>query len=947
VNKFVGTLLFFLIFATGHSQSTDRSRTRNVDYTQYDQLTAALAYAPDKIKASEKLKAVSDALFTPEDEEYFNTRKLISVYYEMGYDYQHSNELLQEAIDAYEKYFPFYHRGYATVTADYATYTYLDLSRNLRNASLFEKAIRYLDSRRNLLEENPAYYVRQQFHSEYAQALLGAERYDEAIKVALTLKELTESGSLAFNMQSADEIFKINETDPPEVQMQMKKAQADYEKAMKQSQESVLSGQRLTYYSVLGTAYFKQFKYKESVPYLKSMADEFKKIMDIANKAMTNAVAQSQSYEVDSMKHMVEGSSKYMQQISRLGGSSSQLVIAAMKANQVTVATTYATGTLDKAVLAQMGNQFQGAEENYQASFALLKEMSSYKFAASVGDQMRKAYSPFYTNLQVVSGKLDKAYAEMDKTIRDEEVTLKKNFQFFSESEKKEFFKAYNQKLERLYSLLFLMTENNADKTADILDKILQTKGVILDVTQEQEKLLKKIKDKATLDQVLQIRRLRDKLAAFYQLSLKTPGPAIADSISKTSLKISDLERKVNEKLGVVTDLLKPVSWKQVQARLHNDEVYLEVLRLRRDNFAFDQPVVQYWGFVIKPGATAPKLFKISEGEAFEGRGLKNYQNRIKNQLDDNESYKSYWASIKSNTGDASKLTFSGDGVYHMINPLTLKNDLSGKYLLAEITLKRVSTGRDFLEAAPAPIINKEITLIGNPAFDMSRKGTGNLYQGKEFDKVGGDDVKVRSGLSQLPGTQKEVESIQGMASGKGIKTNILSGNRATEAGVKNLRNQQVVHIATHGEFDQLPKADGYLKAKLILAGAADREPFGIADYSKYEDGFLTAYEVTQLDLAQTNLVVLSACETGTGEIQSGEGVWGLQRAFQLAGAKTVMGSLWKISDEATVIYMTSFYEKYLTGADVNEAYRSAMLKTKESYPEPYYWGAFTLTGVN
>ncbi|MFZ6013942.1 MAG: CHAT domain-containing protein, partial [Bacteroidota bacterium] len=113
----------------------------------------------------------------------------------------------------------------------------------------------------------------------------------------------------------------------------------------------------------------------------------------------------------------------------------------------------------------------------------------------------------------------------------------------------------------------------------------------------------------------------------------------------------------------------------------------------------------------------------------------------------------------------------------------------------------------------------------------------------------------------------------------------------------------------------------------------------------KYEDGFLTAYEVTLLDLSQTDLVVLSACETGLGEIQSGEGVWGLQRAFQLAGSKTVMGSLWKISDDATAVFMENFYKKYFGGAGVNVAYQEAMKSTLQAYPHPYYWGAFILTG--
>lgn len=939
-------LSFFLLASVRSQAQTDKVRTRTIDYTQYDQLTSSLGYAANKVKAAERLKQVSDALFMPEDEEYFSTRKMVAVYYEMAYDYQRSNELLQEAIDAYEKYFPFYNRGYATVTSDYAISTYLDLSRNLRSLSLFEKAIKYLESRQKLLEENPAYYVRQQFYSEYAQALLGAEQFEDAIRVALKLKDLTESGSLGIQMQAADEIFKINATDPPEVQAQMKKAKADYEKAMKQSHDAVLATQRMTYNMVLGNAYFKQFRYAEAVPYLRSMAEELKKIMDVSNAAMANAAEQSKSYQVDSLRRMVEGSVKYMKQINELGGSSSQLIIAASKANQGAVAAQYATGRIDKAVLDQMTNQFVRSEQEYQSSFALMKEISAgNRFAASFEEQMRRGFSPFYTNLQVSSGHLDRAYDEMKKTITEEENVLKKSFQFFSESEKKEFFKAYNQKLERFFSLLFVMTEKKNDHGAEILDKILQTKGVILDVTREQERLLKKVKDKGVLEQIARIRKLRDKLAAFYQLNLKSPSAALGDSISRTSLRITDLERRINEKLGSVGQLLEPVSWKQVQAKLKSGEVYLEVLRIKRDNFSFDKPLIQYWGFAVKPGASAPELFKISEGEAFEGRGLKNYQNRIRNQLDDNESFKLYWTSIKSHTGNASHVTLSADGVYHMINPLTLKDDETGKYLLEETALTRVSTGRDFVSViSPAPA-NRELTLIGNPTFTMSRKGTSNRYQGLEFDRVEDAGKTTRSGLVQLPGTQKEVESIRTMASGAGIKANILSGSDATEAGIKNLKGQQVVHIATHGEFDELTKADSYLKAKLILAGAADPSPFSMSDYSQYEDGFLTAYEVTQLDLSQTNLVVLSACETGTGEIQSGEGVWGLQRAFQLAGARTVMGSLWKISDEATVVFMTHFYQKYLDGYGIDEAYKSAMLKTMELYPQPYYWGAFTLTG--
>ncbi|MBK7650041.1 MAG: CHAT domain-containing protein [Flammeovirgaceae bacterium] len=134
---------------------------------------------------------------------------------------------------------------------------------------------------------------------------------------------------------------------------------------------------------------------------------------------------------------------------------------------------------------------------------------------------------------------------------------------------------------------------------------------------------------------------------------------------------------------------------------------------------------------------------------------------------------------------------------------------------------------------------------------------------------------------------------------------------------------------------------------KIDFGGAADSEPFSIDDYARYEDGFLTAYEVTQLELTNTHLVVLSACETGLGEIQNGEGVWGLQRAFQLAGAQSIMGSLWKISDEATVTFMETFYKTYFAQNDIQAAYREAMQVTRKAYAHPYFWGAFTLRGMN
>lgn len=944
--RVLSLVLFILMIAHDSiAQEPSRIRTRTIDYSEYDKQTSSLPYVQDKIKAAAKLIQITDSIFTPEDEEYFNARKFAAIYYELAGDFFKASELIQEAIVAYEKNFPFYNRGYATVTPDYMPIVYLDLSRLQRSQKLFEKNIRYLESRRTLLESSPAYYIRQQFYSELGNSLLGAEQYPEAIKAGLQLKELTESGALKMTMQPADEIFKINDDYPKEVKEQMLKAKADYEKSIIASQESVLSVQRLSYNLILSQAYFKQYQFEEAIPYAKAMVDEQRKMKEYSAAAQEESQRQFgiNSQLPDSVKRQIQEGTDYVEKINQIGGSSIQLVIAAFKANQKSLASQYASGKFEKAVLFQLNNQLNESEQEYQSGFESLKKLADYKFIGPAAENYRKAFLPFYLNLQVKAAKLELAYTESKKLILEEENALKSSFQFFSESEKKEFFKSYTQMLNQYFSLLLLITEKGDDRAGEILNKILQTKGVILDATRDQEKQLKKMNDKVALVQLAEIKRLRDKLASFYQLSLKSPVPSLIDSINKTSIRINDLERTVNKKLGT-TNLLKPIRWQQIQAKLKKGEIYLEILRLPRDYFSFDKPKIQYWGFVIKPEEARPILFPIGEGESFEGRELRNYQNRIRGQLDDAESFKLYWAKIEAQTKGSSIVYLSSDGVYHSMNPLTLKNPTTDKYLLDEVVLRPVSTGRDLLTEAVATKPSQNFALVGNPIFEMNRKEGSNRYLGNEVNPIE-SDVVTRSGVARLPGTQKEIDLIQAMAVVQGVKVQILSEGEANESKVKGLKSPDVLHMATHGEFDQLSRVDIYLKSKLILAGAADKEPFSIEDYSKYEDGFLSAYEVTQLDLPGTRLVVLSACETGLGEIQSGEGVWGLQRAFQLAGARTVIGSLWKISDEATVIFMETFYKSYLAQPDIYVAYRSAMQATRLEYNHPYYWGAFTIIG--
>ncbi|MEQ9414832.1 MAG: CHAT domain-containing protein, partial [Cyclobacteriaceae bacterium] len=174
-------------------------------------------------------------------------------------------------------------------------------------------------------------------------------------------------------------------------------------------------------------------------------------------------------------------------------------------------------------------------------------------------------------------------------------------------------------------------------------------------------------------------------------------------------------------------------------------------------------------------------------------------------------------------------------------------------------------------------------------------------------------------------------------------QTDVFTEQNATELNVKNLGNPAVLHLASHGYFKPLEGggkslAETMIQSGIALAGVNDNGMDG-------EDGLLTAFEMSSLNLDGTQLVVLSACETGKGVTNNGDGVYGLQRAIRVAGAQHMIMSLWKVDDTATQQLMVDFYTRWMKTGDMRGAFRVAQQSLRKTYQEPYYWGAFILTG--
>jgi CHAT domain-containing protein len=228
---------------------------------------------------------------------------------------------------------------------------------------------------------------------------------------------------------------------------------------------------------------------------------------------------------------------------------------------------------------------------------------------------------------------------------------------------------------------------------------------------------------------------------------------------------------------------------------------------------------------------------------------------------------------------------------------------------------------------------------------------------------------RSRYHFGRLPGTRAEAERIAAL-----VGVQAWTEKHALEGRLKrNCHSPRIVHPATHGFFlpDQqvdlrqlgrnlellgvagpaeLDKLSGpgmenpMLRSGLALAGANTFLRGGSLP-EEAEDGLLTAEDVAGLDLLDTELVVLSACDTGLGEVHAGEGVFGLRRAFIVAGAKTLVMSLWKVPDQQTQELMTDFYSRLLAGRGVADALREAQLALRAKHPEPFYWGAFICQG--
>lgn len=521
------------------------------------------------------------------------------------------------------------------------------------------------------------------------------------------------------------------------------------------------------------------------------------------------------------------------------------------------------------------------------------------------------------------------------------------NFPVMSEKEKVDFYT--NTIRPILDNFNSFASSYSPSSKGDMYDLQLATKALLLNSSAKWKSNIMNSGDKRLVTKFLEWEGQKKELTRLYQQT--NVSTTLIDSLENQNNELERQLSKISERFSKLSDK-KIRTWQEIKGKLVQGEATIEVVRVQKsgiykvvtDSSDVNLPqypqygltdTVQYAFLVVTPQSKQPELIMMENGNEME-KQIKAYRNGIKFKLSDKNSYNLYWKKIGDYLAKnkVNKVYFSPDGVYHQISMNTLKNPQTQKYVLDEVELVQMTNTKDLLNEKEEETANQYAVLLGNPEFNLR--------------------------ASPLPATQKEVVTIAESLKKNQWEAEVKEGKEATENSIKELFKPRVLHIATHGYFEptyaktvdeyngknQLVRNNPLWHSGLLLSQTPDNikvDEFSAID--KNNDGILTAYEAMNLNLDGTELVVLSACETGLGEIKYGEGVYGLQRAFQVAGAKNVLMSLWKVSDEATQELMTTFYDEWLKTNDARKAFKNTQYILRTKYKDPYFWGSFVLVG--
>ena len=540
------------------------------------------------------------------------------------------------------------------------------------------------------------------------------------------------------------------------------------------------------------------------------------------------------------------------------------------------------------------------------------------------------------------------------------------NFGLYNESEREQFWSRFSL----LNDILFSCRVNDGNN-GSLYDYLLMTKGMLLNTSTSMAELVNKSNNQELIADYSQLQNIRTKVAKLEQMPI-VERPESVDSLINLAEKIERRLITRSKDYGEYTSISN-VSWNDIGSTLKKNDVAVEFV----DFMDYKANKEIYAALILRKGWKQPQFVTIADAEVLNRIVLNDnrlsYDVRINNIYSDPALYKNIWSPLEQFLKEGDNVYVSASGILHnlSIEHLADENEV---YASDKYNIRRVSSTRDLaVRKNAASCVYRSATLFGGIQYDLdidtmtleSEKYAINTTRSVELESTD----TLRSDLVYLRGSEVEVTSISSLLMKKRIDCCVIKGKEANEESFKHLEQKpsDIIHVATHGFYLPtekvessdflkmmpvfLPGTDGriqlspvktsMLRSGLVFAGG-NMAWKGERVSGTIEDGIATSAEIANLNLAGTDLIVLSACETGLGEVND-EGVFGLQRAFKKAGVNTVIMSLWKVSDHITQLMMTNFYTHLLEGDSKHDAFRKAQLEIRQEYPNPYQWAAFIM----
>ena len=543
------------------------------------------------------------------------------------------------------------------------------------------------------------------------------------------------------------------------------------------------------------------------------------------------------------------------------------------------------------------------------------------------------------------SGKPKESLPYFERSLHMSLRQVKYNFQTLTEAEQVQFYARQKETFERFNTLAVQSAKETPQMLVQMFDNQLFLKSLRFFTNRKATNVAKGLND-ASLRDILTLKETKStQLGHHYQTPLKELESRKV-SLSKLENEIDSLDKIIRHRLMTDTGKGDDLTWVQVQKKIDVNGVSIDIIRFRKYDvlpntnsttnkikIGFTDSI--YYAALITRAETKnnPELVLMKNGRDLESRFFSYYKNTIKFDLDDTISVEQYWAPVENKLAGKTTLYFSPDGIYRQINLNTIR-DHRGRYNIEKYDIhSSLNSASIVTNANGRPVDLSGLTLIGDPIFGFQQAQVGVN--------------SIQSSFAPLPGTQQELAEIAKLVKSNPPPVQYVRAE-ASEKNLRKIKPQGILHIATHGFFsidvsylnEQVKSEYLFHSGLLLSAGKSENHPTD-------NDGIVTAYDILNLDLRKIDLVVLSACETGLGKNENGEGIHGLQRSFMQAGAKEVIISLWRVDDRLTKDLMVKFYQYLLQKKPANEALRLSQIDLMKKEPSRRVWGSFIIVGSN